>query len=82
MKKSIIALFAAATMAAGVNAQDGEGGAGGGGDGGVKGGSSGGAKGSGATVCQSAFSPLRQALMSSVQWSGESVSRSAIRPET
>ncbi|WP_269518732.1 hypothetical protein [Alteromonas sp. BMJM2] len=38
MKKSIIALFAAATMVAGVNAQDGEGGAGTGGAGAVTGG--------------------------------------------
>ncbi|GFD73233.1 hypothetical protein MTsDn5_16730 [Alteromonas gracilis] len=38
MKKSIIALFAAATMVAGVNAQDGEGGAGAGGAGAVSGG--------------------------------------------
>ncbi|WP_420934467.1 hypothetical protein ACOJR9_00335 [Alteromonas sp. A081] len=38
MKKSIIALFAAATMVAGVNAQDGEGGAGAGGAGAVTGG--------------------------------------------
>ena len=39
MKKSIIALFAAATMVAGVNAQDGEGGSGTTGIGGVSGGS-------------------------------------------
>ncbi|OLF73468.1 hypothetical protein AWH61_16285 [Alteromonas sp. W12] len=38
MKKSIIALFAAATMVAGVNAQDGEGGSGTTGIGGVSGG--------------------------------------------
>jgi hypothetical protein len=38
MKKSIIALFAAATMVAGVNAQDGEGGSGAGGMGAVTGG--------------------------------------------
>jgi len=38
MKKSIIALFAAATMVAGVNAQEGEGGTGSGGFGGVTGG--------------------------------------------
>lgn len=38
MKKSIIALFAAATMVAGVNAQDAEGGAGAGGAGAVSGG--------------------------------------------
>ena len=38
MKKSIIALFAAATMVAGVNAQENEGGAGAGGAGAVSGG--------------------------------------------
>ena len=38
MKKSIIALFAAATMVAGVNAQESEGGAGAGGAGAVSGG--------------------------------------------